>query len=72
MERLNLNLTRDYMNTAQEAINNLQVMSEELERLSMNPKIFPTQFGMYLQQLSHQMYRDANDLNSLSALYGDI
>jgi len=72
MERLNLNLTRDFMNTAQEAINNLQVMSKELERLSMNPKIFPTAFGAYLEQLSHQMYKDANDLTSLSSLYGDI
>ena len=60
------------MNTAQEAINNLQVMSDELARLSMNPKIFPTAFGAYLEQLSHQMYRDANDLTSLSAMYSDI
>ncbi len=72
MERLNLNLTGDYMNTAAEAISNLQLMSKELERLSMSPKIFPTGFGAYLEQLSHQMYKDANDLSSLSALYSDI
>jgi hypothetical protein len=72
MERLNLNLTRDFMDTAAEAVNNLQLMSKELERLSMSPKIFPTGFGAYLEQLSHQMYRDANDLASLSSLYGDI
>ena len=72
MERLNLNLTRDYMDKASDAISNLQIMSKELERLSMNPKIYSTQFGAYLEQLSHEMWRNSNDLTSLSSLYGDI
>lgn len=72
MERLNLNLTRDYMDKASDAISNLQIMSKELERLSMSPKIYSTQFGAYLEQLSHEMWRNSNDLTSLSSLYGDI
>lgn len=72
MERLNLNLTGEFMDTAAEAISNLQLMSKELERLSVSPKIYSTQFGAYLEQLSHEMWRNSNDLSSLSALYGDI
>lgn len=60
------------MDTAQEAISNLQLMSKELERLSLNPKIFPTAYGAYLEQLAQDMYRNANELTSLASLYGDI
>jgi len=72
MEILNLNLTGDFMNTAQEAIKNLQSMSKELERLSNNPKIFPTAYGAYLEQMAQEMYRNSNDLAQVAALYGDI
>ena len=72
MEILNLNLTGDFMNTAREAIKNLQVMSKELERLSNSPKVFPTAYGAYLEQMAQEMYRNSNDLAQLASYYGDI
>jgi hypothetical protein len=72
MQRLNLNLTEDFMETAQEAIDNLKVMSQELERLANTPKMFSTDYGMYLEQMAHEMYRNSNELTYLASLYGDI
>lgn len=72
MERLNLNLTEVFVDTAHDAIKNLQTMSKELERLSMSPKNYNTGFAAYLEQLSHEMYRSSNELKSLVSMYGDV
>ncbi len=72
MERLNLNLTGEFMDTAADAINSLQVLSKELDRLSMKGKIFPTDLGQYLEQISQDCHKYANELTWLSSLYGDI
>jgi hypothetical protein len=50
-----------------EAINNLRHMSEALSQIANDPKWYNTQYGHYLEQMSHQLYCDANDLIEITS-----
>lgn len=59
------------MNTIELAVKNLEVLSEALEKASMNPKHYNSDFSYYLEQISWSMYRDAQELKERSFLFGD-
>lgn len=56
------------MNT-QEAINNLELMSQTLERVANEPKHYNTDWAYYLEQMSWQMHKHANELRDLEYLF---
>lgn len=60
------------MTTTTEAIQSLTSMSEALERISCEPKYYNSDYGMYLEQMSWQMHKQATDLKELSYLFGEI
>lgn len=55
---------------AQEAISNLETMSTALEQVANKPENYNTDFAYYLEQMSHQMHKHANDLRELHSLLG--
>jgi len=57
------------MNT-KEAINNLEIISQVLEREANKPKNYNTDWGYYLEQMSWQMYKQANELRDLEYMLG--
>lgn len=54
---------------AKEAINNLQLMSDALEKASNRPDLYNTDLGYYLEQMSYQMHKDACELRNLTLTY---
>ena len=72
MEILNLNLTGDFMDTQHDMINSLAVISESFKKYSLNPKVYNTQFGLYLEQMANQMEKDKIKLEYEVSYYGDI
>ena len=47
-----------------QAISNLEMLSQEFERLANNPKNYNSEFSYYLETISYEMYRYANELKS--------
>ena len=55
---------------ANQAIENLQMMSEALERAANSPKNYNTPFAQYLENMSWEMSKMSNDLREIDYLYG--
>ena len=58
------------MNTTK-AIENLQLLSQELERAANSPKVYNTEFAYYLELMSFEMHKQANELKEMAYLFGD-
>lgn len=59
------------LNTVEEAINNLELLSQELEKCSIKKEIYNSDFGYYLEQMSWEMHRMANETRERKSLWGD-
>lgn len=55
-----------------EAISNLNLMSDALEKFANRKEIFNSDYAMYLEQLSWEMSKHANDLAEINYIYGGI
>lgn len=51
---------------AREAISNLEMMSQALEKAANKPENYNTDWAYYLEQMSWQMHKHANDLKEIS------
>lgn len=56
------------MNT-REAINNLELMSEALERAANKPENYNTDWAYYLEQMSWSLHKHANDLRDIEYIF---
>lgn len=54
--------------TVKEAIKNLELMSETLGTEANKPKHYNTDWAYYLEQMSWQMQRNANDLREIDSM----
>ena len=59
------------MNT-REAISNLEKMSDSLEKIANKPENYNSEWATYLEQMSWQMHKQANELRYIEAMYGLI
>lgn len=57
------------MNT-QEAINNLELMSQALDKAANKPENYNTEWAYYLEQMSWSMHKHANELRDIEYLFG--
>lgn len=57
------------MNT-KEAINNLEIMSTALEKAANKPENYNTEWAFYLEQMSWQMHKQANELRDIEYMFG--
>ena len=55
---------------AQDAIKNLESISEALEKAANKPENYNTEWSHYLEQMSWQMHKHANELRDLEYLLG--
>jgi hypothetical protein len=53
-----------------EAIKNLQVVSEALEKAANKPENYNTDYARYLEIMSWEMHKQSNELKTLNRLYG--
>lgn len=53
---------------ANEAIKNLELMSETLEKVANKPENYNTEWAYYLEQMSWSMHKHAADLREISEL----
>lgn len=54
---------------AKEAISNLELMSETLDKFANRPENFNTDWAFYLEQMSWQMHKHANELRDLESQF---
>ena len=54
------------METITDAIWSLKTMSEALEKAACEEVNYNTNYGYYLEQLSHEMYKMSNELKEIS------
>lgn len=59
------------MNSINEAIKNLQTISESLKICANKRENYNTDFGFYLGLISKQMNNHANDLENIIHAYGE-
>lgn len=50
-------------------INNLEKTSQALEKAANTPENYNTQFAFYLEQMSWEMHKHANELKEINYLY---
>lgn len=55
---------------ATEAINNLELMSEALEKAASKPENYNTEWAYYLEQMSWSLHRHANELRDIEYMFG--
>ena len=55
---------------AKQTIENLRNISEYMMRASHHPHFYNTETSQYLEKLSHMLYSDAYNLESLNFVYG--
>ena len=55
---------------AKEAVKNLRYMSDVMMKVANKPEIYNTDYAYYLEQFSHQLYKDANELDAIESLLG--
>lgn len=60
------------MNAINESIKNLELTSQILERSANKPENYNTDYAQYLEILSWEMHKHANDLKELQYLYGEV
>ena len=54
---------------ASEAIENLRTMSAALDRCANKPENYNTQWAQYLEQMSFEMHKQANDLSQIAYMF---
>lgn len=57
------------MNT-QEAVRNLDLMSNALEKVANKPENYNTEWAFYLEQMSWQMHKMSNEIKDMEYLFG--
>lgn len=55
---------------ANEAINNLELMSKTLEKVANKPENYNTDWAYYLEQMSWSLHKQASELRELEYLFG--
>jgi hypothetical protein len=60
------------MDQITDAIWSLRLMSEALETAACDEKNYNTNYGYYLEQLSHEMYKMSNELKEISYMAGGL
>ena len=55
---------------AKQAIQNLELMSEALEKAANDPKNYNSPFAQYLENMSWEMSKMSNDLKELEYIHG--
>lgn len=58
------------MNEINEAINNLELMSKTLEKLSNKPENYNTYYSVYLEQMSWEMFKMSKELTQIGYAFG--
>jgi len=58
------------MNEIKEAINNLEVMSKALEKLSNDPKHYNSYYANYLEQSAWEMFKMSKELIQINYAFG--
>lgn len=53
-----------------EAISNLELMSDALEKAANNPENYNTDWAHYLEQMSWSLHKHANELREIEYLFG--
>ncbi len=56
---------------AQEAIRNLQLVSDALDKAANKPENYNTDWAFYLEKMSWSLHKHANDLRDLEYLLGE-
>jgi len=56
--------------TIQLAIKNMEVLSEVLHKKAAEDKYYNTDYGYYLEQMSHSLYKDSSELRELEYMCG--
>jgi len=56
----------------QQAINNMELVSSAFEKAANDPKNYNTEFSYYLEQLSWDLYKDAQEIKGRMDLIGGI
>jgi hypothetical protein len=55
---------------SEEAIKNLETLAVALEKAANCPKNYNTEFAQYLENMSWEMQKNANQLREISHLFG--
>jgi len=50
-------------NQINEAISNLEIISNAFEKASLDPKYYNSDFGCFLENFSHELYKMKNELS---------
>lgn len=58
------------MNAITDAISNLEKMSEALEKFANRHENYNNPYAQYLENMSFEMYKHANELKELNYIYG--
>lgn len=56
--------------TIQQAVNNMELLSSAFEKAACDPKHYNTEFAYYLEQMSWNLYKDAQELKLRSDVLG--
>lgn len=54
----------------EEAISNLELISDALGKVANKPENYNTEWATYLEQMSWQMHKMSNDLRTIEHLFG--
>lgn len=54
---------------ANQAIQNLRLMSEVLEKCANKPENYNTEWSSYLEQMSFEMHKNANELSEIAYIF---
>ncbi len=60
------------MNQISEAISNLEVISSALEKFANKHETYNSDYAYYLEHLSWEMSKHANELKEINFIYGGI
>lgn len=55
-----------------QAIKNLETISQVLQKSSLDPKNYNTDFSYYLEQISWALFKDAQELRARKELFGSL
>jgi len=56
--------------TIDQAVRNLEMISEAFEKVANDPKYYNTDFSHYLEQFSYALYKDAREIKERRELIG--
>lgn len=58
------------MTNAKTVINNLQLMSKALDKVANSPKHYNSSYATYLERMSWEMQKQANDIQEIDEMIG--